>query len=111
VVSAVVSVLVEVPSDSEVPLVPVASAVPAVPPELADAVSSAIAMPGVVATAMPTPSATANPPTRPMYFALLMVVPSAVPLHGWEFECWFSCVLISGAKAVMTSSLAGAGID
>jgi hypothetical protein len=65
--------VVEVPSDSEGPLVPVASAVPAVPPELADAVSSAHAIPGVVAIAMPTPKATANPPTRPMYLLVPMV--------------------------------------
>src|SRR4029450_6131534 len=30
---------------------------------------------GVVATAIPTPSATANPPTRPMYLVLRMMIP------------------------------------
>ncbi len=37
---------------------------------------SAHATPGVVAIAIPTPNATANPPTRPMYLALPMVIPS-----------------------------------
>jgi hypothetical protein len=45
------------------------------PAELVDAVSSASAIPGVVATAIPIPSATANPPTRPMYLALPMMIP------------------------------------
>ncbi|MBP1821146.1 hypothetical protein [Mycobacterium sp. OAE908] len=35
----------------------------------AEGVPSAHAAPGVVATATPTPNATANPPTRPMCFA------------------------------------------
>jgi len=64
-----VPVVPVVVSDSEVALVFVAPAVPAASAELADAVSSAHAIPGVVATAIPTPSATANPPTRPMYLA------------------------------------------
>jgi hypothetical protein len=67
--------VVELPSDSDGPLGPVAPAVPAVAPELVDSVSSAHATPGVVAIAIPTPSATVNPPTRPMYLALLIVVP------------------------------------
>jgi hypothetical protein len=67
-VAAVVPV-VEVPSDSVVSLVPVAPAVSAVPPEPADPVSSAHATPAAVATAIPTPNATANPPTRPIYAA------------------------------------------
>ena len=57
---------------------PVAPAVPVVPSELADPVSSAHATPGVVATAIPTPNATANPPTRPMYFAVPIMVSSPV---------------------------------
>jgi hypothetical protein len=40
---------------------------------------SANATPGVLATAAPTPSATANAPTRPIYFAVPIVVPSAGP--------------------------------
>ena len=36
---------------------------------------SASATPGVFAIAAPTPSATANAPTRPMYIAVPMVVP------------------------------------
>jgi hypothetical protein len=43
---------------------------------------SAHATHGVVATAMPTPRATANPPTRPIYLALLMVVPLRRPFNG-----------------------------
>ncbi|KAB7755881.1 hypothetical protein MMUC44124_19440 [Mycolicibacterium mucogenicum DSM 44124] len=43
------------------------------------AASSAHAVPGVLAIAKPTPSATANPPTRPTYVALLMVGPLARP--------------------------------
>jgi hypothetical protein len=62
--SGVVPEVVEVPLES-VSLVPVVPVVP-VPSELADPVSSAHATPGVVATAIPTPNATANPPTRPM---------------------------------------------
>ena len=50
-------------------------------------VSSAHATPGVVATAIPTPSATANPPTRPMYLALLMIVPLASHGHGVVIFC------------------------
>src|SRR4029079_2503461 len=73
--SVVVPVLV---ADSEVPLVPVAPAVPLVPPGPADTVSSAHATPGVVATAIPTPNATANPPTRPMYFAVPIMISSPV---------------------------------
>ena len=37
--------------------------------EFDDEVSSASAMPGLVASAPPMPSATANAPTRPMNFA------------------------------------------
>ena len=37
---------------------------------------SASATPGVFAIAAPTPSATASAPTRPMYFAVPIVVPS-----------------------------------
>ena len=66
----------EVLSDWEVPAVPAPPAVPADPSELADPVSSAHPTPGV-ATAIPTPNATANPPTRPMYLALLITVPLA----------------------------------
>jgi hypothetical protein len=80
----VVPVMVEVTSDSEGPLVAVASAVPLVPAELADAVSSASAIPGVVATAIPTPSATANPPTRPMYLALPMMIPPRFSYDKWR---------------------------
>ena len=36
---------------------------------------SANATPGVLATAIPTPSATANAPTRPMHFAVPIAVP------------------------------------
>ena len=39
---------------------------------------SASATPGVFAIAAPTPSATANAPTRPMYIAVPIVVPSPV---------------------------------
>jgi len=39
---------------------------------------SASATPGVFAIAAPTPSATASAPTRPMYFAVPIVVPSPV---------------------------------
>ena len=74
--SEVVPVVVEVPWGSEVPLVPVEPAVPVDPSELADPVSSAHATPGVVGTAIPTPNATANPPTRPMHFAVPMMVSS-----------------------------------
>ena len=76
--SGVVPVVVEVPWGSEVPLVPVAPAVPVDPSELSEPVSSAHATPGVVATAIPTPNATANPPTRPMYFAVPMMISSPV---------------------------------
>ncbi len=38
----------------------------------------ASATPGVFAIAAPTPSATANAPTRPMYIAVPIVVPSPV---------------------------------
>ncbi|OBJ45275.1 hypothetical protein A5630_14130 [Mycolicibacterium mucogenicum] len=41
--------------------------------------SSAHAVPGVLAIAKPTPSATANPPTRPTYMALFMVGPLVRP--------------------------------
>ena len=63
--SAVVPAVVEVPWDSEGPLVPVALAVPVDLSELTDSESSAHATPGLLATATPTPNATANPPTRP----------------------------------------------
>ena len=43
---------------------------------------SAHATPGVVATATPTPKATANPPTRPMYVAVPMVIPLASHRYG-----------------------------
>ena len=43
------------------------------------AASSARAVPGVLAIAKPTPSATAKPPTRPTYVALLMVGPLTRP--------------------------------
>ena len=39
---------------------------------------SASATPGVFATAAPTPSATASAPTRPMYFAVPMMISSPV---------------------------------
>ena len=39
------------------------------------------ATPGALATAIPTPSATAKAPTRPMYFALPIVVP---PSMSWR---------------------------
>ena len=45
---------------------------------------SAHATPGVVATATPTPKATANPPTRPMYMALLIFPLSKPPI--WSFD-------------------------
>jgi hypothetical protein len=40
-------------------------------------VSSATAIPGTVATAAPTPSATANAPTCPTYFAYPILIPLA----------------------------------
>jgi hypothetical protein len=43
-------------------------------PEELGSDGSAHAIPGVVATAIPIPSATAKPPTRPIYFAVPMVV-------------------------------------
>ena len=43
-----------------------------------DSDGSASATPGVFAIAAPTPSATANAPTRPMYIAVPIVVPSPV---------------------------------
>jgi hypothetical protein len=49
---------------------------------------SAQATPGVVVIAMPTPNATANPPTRPTYLALPIVVPLPSAIHGvrmWIF--------------------------
>ena len=54
VVPVAVPVVVEVPSDSGV--LPVAPAVSVFPAEFVDAVSSASAIPGVVATAIPTPT-------------------------------------------------------
>ena len=46
---------------------------------------SASATPGVVASAAPTPSATTNAPTRPMYRALPIVVPVPVPVPVRRF--------------------------
>ena len=71
-------VVVGVPGDGEAAPGSVASAAPAGLSEVVDPVSSAHATPGVAATAIPTPNATASPPTRPMYLALLMAVPLAV---------------------------------
>jgi hypothetical protein len=45
---------------------------------LLESAGSASATPGVLATPIPTPSATANAPTRPMYFALRNVIPSPI---------------------------------
>ena len=45
---------------------------------LLESAGSAYATAGVVATANPTPSATANAPTRPMYFVVLIVVPPSM---------------------------------
>ncbi len=66
--------------------VPVDEAVPGVAPaggvvdeSVADepeSVGFAHATPGEAARAIPTPNAAANPPTRPMYLALLMIFPS-----------------------------------
>jgi len=42
-----------------------------------ESAGSANATAGVLATATPIPSATANAPTRPMYFALPIAVPSS----------------------------------
>jgi hypothetical protein len=50
-------------------------------------IGSAHAIPGVVAIAIPTPKATANPPTRPMYFALPMAILQArAPGRGAELR-------------------------
>jgi hypothetical protein len=50
--------------------------------EDADPASGAAnATPGVVATANPTPNATANPPTRPMYLAQFMINPPRSPIR------------------------------
>ena len=61
----------EVPWVSEAPLVPPVPPAPVDPPEGADGLSSAHATPGVLATAIPIPKATANPPTRPTKHAAL----------------------------------------
>ena len=45
---------------------------------LLESAGSAYATAGVVATANPTPSATANAPTRPTYFAVLIVGPPSM---------------------------------
>ena len=45
---------------------------------LLESVNSADANAGVVATATPFPSRTANAPTRPTYFAVLIVVPPSL---------------------------------
>ena len=42
---------------------------------------SAHATPGAVATAIPTPNAAANPPTRPMHLALPMIIPPSHQLR------------------------------
>ena len=44
--------------------------------QVMESAGSAYPTAGVVATAIPTPSATANAQTRPMHVALPMVVPS-----------------------------------
>jgi hypothetical protein len=86
VVSAVVPVVVEAPSDSELPG---ALAGLAVSPGAADdgeaesapgeLPSSAHATPGLLATATPTPNATANPPTRPTNRPALTTTPLIAP--------------------------------
>jgi hypothetical protein len=76
-------VVVEGPSDAEPSLVPEDPAVPAVPSELEDPVSSAHATAGVAARAIPTPSVTANAPTRPMYFAFPIVGTPNDALAKW----------------------------
>jgi hypothetical protein len=53
--------------------------------ELESADGSATAAHGVVATAVPIPSATASAPTRPTYCALLIVAPSRSPILSWGF--------------------------
>ena len=64
--------------ESETPAVPeVAAPVDDAPDDelVPEAAGSAHATAGVVASAIPIPSATANTPTRPMYSALPIVVP------------------------------------
>lgn len=69
----------DVPVDAVLPddVSPVADAAEESVPDESESVGSAHTTPGAVAMAMPTPNATANPPIRPMYFALPIVVPLA----------------------------------
>jgi hypothetical protein len=48
---------------------------------------SATATHGVVATAVPMPSATASAPTRPMYFALPITAPPTYTNTRWGSRC------------------------
>ena len=70
---------------------------------------SASATPGVFAITAPTPSATANAPTRPMYFAVPTVVPSpgesgadspskapvSRMVRGWTIDCLYGAAVSS----------------